>query len=219
MIRTAPTRRRGRLGDATDQIVGQTATIASTGVASIAALAAPSVGLITLSTTLAAAIPIAGALIGVGVLIYSLLHNSRGLQQNDETSRMAEKAIAYMQQNLAAWNGSNKSLANQVQALANFDNAWEALKNFCLNGNEGDPGQRCVSERQRGGKYDCFVTLRDPIANDPQAGAIDRAAAQIAAQQTSAQVTSAIQTGQYQPAAPLPPWLIPAAIVAALVIL
>jgi hypothetical protein len=218
MIRTAPTRR-GRLGDATDQIVGQTATIASTGVASIAALAAPSVGLITLSATMAAAIPIAGALIGVGVLIYSLLHNSRGLQQNVETTQVVEKAIKYMQDNMAAWNASNKSLANQVQALSNFDQAWEALRNFCLNGNEGPPGERCVSERQRGGKYDCFVTLRDPIANDPQAGAIDKAAAQIAATQQSAQVTSAIRTGQIGPAAPLPVWLIPAAIVALLVIL
>jgi len=168
---------------------------------------------------MAAAIPIAGALIGVGVLVFSLLHNSRGLQQNDETSRMAEKAIKYMQDNMAAWNASNKSLANQVQALSNFDQAWEALVNFCHNENEGDPGQRCVSERQRGGKYDCFVTLRDPIANDPQAGAIDKAAAQIAAAQQSAQVTSAIRTGQIGSAAPLPVWLIPAAIFAALLIL
>jgi hypothetical protein len=33
-------------------------------------------------------------------------------------------------------------------------------------GSLGDAGARCISDRQRGGKWDWFAYYRDPIAND-----------------------------------------------------
>jgi hypothetical protein len=169
-----------RMGDTAQTFVGTGAQVAGTTLATVGALAAPSVGLITLGSTLAAAIPVAGAVLAVGVLIFSLLHNSRGLQQDAETTAQVNAAAKFMQQNLDAWNASNKSLSTQAQALKNFDDAWQAIVNFCSRASEGSPGQRCISERQRGGKYDFFSYYRDPIANDPAAGAIDRQLAAVA---------------------------------------
>lgn len=54
----------------------------------------------------------------------------------------------------------------QQEALANFDAIWNALVQQCGNPALGSAGQRCISERQRGGKYDFFSYYRDPIAND-----------------------------------------------------
>lgn len=54
----------------------------------------------------------------------------------------------------------------QQEALGNFDAIWNALVQQCGNPALGSAGQRCISERQRGGKYDYFSYYRDPIAND-----------------------------------------------------
>jgi hypothetical protein len=172
-------RRAPRLGDVTTQIVGGSTQVAGTALATVQA--ASSAGLLTLSTTLAASIPIAGAVIAVGTLIFSLLHNSRGLQQDAETTAAVNQGEAYMKQNLAAWNASSKSLANQQQALQNYDAAWSAILKFCGQASEGSPGERCISERSPGGIYPYQTWYRDPIANDPLAGAVDRAAAEAAA--------------------------------------
>jgi hypothetical protein len=180
MIHTRPMRRSSsyatapRMGDAAQTFVGASAQFAGAALSTVGTLAAPAVGLITLSSTMAAAIPIAGAVVAVGVLIFSMLHNSTGLRQDAETTAEVNAAAVYMQNNLDAWNASTKNTATQVQALANFDNAWAAVLNFCGKASEGTPGERCISERQRGGQYDFFSYYRDPIANDPQAGVIDR---------------------------------------------
>lgn len=213
MIHRVTYRRPGRLGDTTTAIVSGASKLATTGLSTVTA--ASSAGLLTLGATAAAAIPIAGAVIAVGTLVYSLFHNSLGLQQDADTTAAVNQGMTLMANNLAAWNASNKSLATQAQCLQNFDQAWQAIVNFCGQASEGSPGQRCISERQRGGKYDYFAAYRDPIANDPQAGAVDRAAAAAAA---AAAQAAAVPTAVTMPAAgtqlipsTLPPWLVPAA--------
>ncbi len=175
--------------DSTTQLVGGGAKLATTALSTVQAASAA--GLLTLGGTLAAAIPVAGAVISVGLLVFSLLHDSRNAAQKVETTAAVNKGEALIKQNLAAWQASAKSLATQAQALQNFDDAWNAIVAFCGNGNEGAPGQRCVSERQRGGKYDYFALYRDPIASDPAAGLVDQAAAaQSAAAQTATATAS-----------------------------
>jgi hypothetical protein len=222
---------RNRLGDATLTDLSTGAKVATSALS--LTTAASSAGLITLGATATAAIPIAGAVIGVGVLIYSFLHNSVGLQQDADTTAEVNKAAVLMQQNLDAWNASTKSYSTQTAAEANFDSLWSQVLVFCGNPAEGSPGQRCISERQRGGKYDFFSYYRDPIANDPDAGAPDRAAAAAAAAASASVASTAAQiaSGSSAPqgtapaTAPaplslsgLPAWLIPAAIVAAIVV-
>jgi hypothetical protein len=219
MIRSATLPRpAARLRDATSADVSMGATIAGTALSTTAALAAPAVGLITLSSTAAAAIPIAGAVIAVGVLIYGFLHNSRGLQQNVETTNVVNEAARLMQQNLDAWNATSKSYSTQTAALTQFDALWAQVVKFCSQASEGKPGERCISERQRGGKYDFFSYYRDPIANDPHAGDPDRAAAAAAATNDTATLTSILAGDTGAPSA-FPDWLIPAAVIAAVAIL
>jgi len=204
MIHSVSRSPRPRLGDTSTQIVGGSAQLASATLATVQA--ASTAGLITLSSTLAAAIPVAGAVVAVGVIVFSLLHNSRGLQQNVETTHAVDQGEQVMKQNLGAWNNSAKSLATQAQAIQNFDDAWTAIANFCGRESEGSPGQRCISERQRGGKYDYFAWYRDPIANDPHAGDVDRAAA--AASAANLDITTLIHGAGSFPAT----LLIPAAL-------
>jgi hypothetical protein len=211
---TRPRPRLHRLGDATAVDISTGAKIATTGLSTIAGAAGA--GLITLSGTLAAAVPIAGAVIAVGVLVFSFLHNTRGLQQDAETTSIVNQAQTLMQQNLAAWRASNKSLATQAQAQKNFDDLWSQVTTFCGNPNEGSPGQRCISERTRGGIYDYFAAYRDTITNDPQAGAVDAAAAAALASSPAAPAVIVNSSGQIitQPTA-TPEWLLPAAAIAA----
>lgn len=204
----------GRLGDATTQIVGGSAQAASTALATVAA--ASSAGLITLSATLAASIPVAGAVIAVGTLVYGLLHNTRGLQQDAETTAAVNQGEAYMKQNLAAWQASSKSLANQAQALQNYDQAWQAIVKFCGQPSEGSPGERCISERSPSGIYPYQTWYRDPIANDPLAGAVDQAAAAaIAASIDPATVATATGSGPSPAGNSASLWLFAAALIAA----
>ncbi len=104
-----------------------------------------------------------------------------------------------MKQNLAAWNASSKSLANQAQALSNYDNAWQAIVNFCSQASMGSPGQRCISEREPTGIYPYKTWYRDPIANDPSAGLVDKAAAAVTA---AAMDPATIQTSSGASATP-----------------
>jgi hypothetical protein len=174
MIRNAPYRYPGRLGDTTGAIVGTGSSIVESGLSEVSSLA--SSGAIAIRETAAAAIPIAGAIVAVGTLIYSLFHaaTARRFAQENRASATVNQAAAYLAQNLAAWNSSNKSFGNQAAALKNFDDAWNNILQICSDPQMGDPGKRCISERQRGGIYDLFTPFRDPIANDPQAGAIDQ---------------------------------------------
>jgi hypothetical protein len=59
-----------------------------------------------------------------------------------------------------------RPLSLQQEALANFDQIWSALVQECSNPALGSAGQRCISERQPGGKYDFTSYYRTPIAND-----------------------------------------------------
>jgi hypothetical protein len=62
--------------------------------------------------------------------------------------------------------GPPRYQSQQTAALAVFDSAWSYIVQGCTQVG-GTPGQNCISERQRGGKYDYFAASRDPIANDP----------------------------------------------------
>ena len=57
----------------------------------------------------------------------------------------------------------------QAAALSVFNSAWNYLVQGCgaVSSAAGSPGQRCITERNRGGKYDDWHTYYDPIANDP----------------------------------------------------
>ncbi len=71
-----------------------------------------------------------------------------------------------MKQNLAAWQSSSKSCAEQQACISNFNTLWNQVVNACNNPQLGDPGQACIDDRKRGGKWDWFSYYLDPIVND-----------------------------------------------------
>lgn len=118
----------------------------------------------------AAAVPIIGiAVVGVTIALM-LIFSRKGPKQKTESTHIVEALIAQLQDNLAAYMSGPRTQSSQQQALNNFDAGWTWLVSDqgCGNPELGDPGHRCISERQRGGIYDMWKDLRDPIANDPQ---------------------------------------------------
>lgn len=166
-----PYRLRG-LGQAT---AGQTATAVGTGIATSPMVIAPIAEALTptlvgvspafLSPSLA--IPVVGAAIaGIGFAVMKLV-SRKGPQQKVAASKFVDEIEQYMQSNLSAWESSNKTKADQQQALSNFDQLWNKVVETLSQSQFGEPGQRGVHDRARGGKWDWFNYYRDPIANDP----------------------------------------------------
>ena len=158
------------------------ASIAATGAATTGALLA-SLGGIALAGPIGAAV---AGLIAVGVGIASLF---KGCGQTCvEATNIANQLETYWQQNRDNYlNSPVHYYSMQQAALNNFDTGWAALYKACSDPSLGAAGQRCISERQRGGSSawccnapvhtsvgngmctgcDAFADLRDPIANDP----------------------------------------------------
>ena len=100
------------------------------------------------------------------------------------SSQYADKAEGILKNNVGTYLGlpvPRSSIAQQA-ALSIFDTVWNDLSAQCSNPSLGDPGRRCISDRQRGGKFDWFGWYRDPIANDTnvvQDSTVDSAAAAV----------------------------------------
>ncbi len=136
----------------------------------IAAGAVP--GILVSSGAIAAgslAVPVIGvAIAGVTLAVTAFLNrNSEYFAQEKATTTIVNDAEALMKNNLAAWQGSDKTIADQQQAEENFNIIWGEVVKACMSPNYGSPGQRCVSDRSRGGQWDWFSYYYDPIANDP----------------------------------------------------
>src|SRR5574337_2149527 len=86
-----------------------------------------------------------------------------------DTSNIVNQVEPYLQANLQQWKNlppDQKTTSAQQQALATFDYWWGQVVANCESGKYGSAGTNCVTDRQRGGKFDWFAAYRDPIAND-----------------------------------------------------
>jgi len=147
----------------------------------------------TLAATSAAAwaVPLVGA--AVAGVTYWLVSIFRRNAQKTEATKIVNSIEPKLIENIQGYFSGPRTKASQAQALANFDAAWEALKQACMNSQLGDAGRRCIADRDRGSCHyrarctrydhgicieygsvdpsgDCwnwFVGYRDPIANDP----------------------------------------------------
>lgn len=112
--------------------------------------------------------PIGIAVTGITIAIGHFVGKwKQRAKQKQYTTQIVDEAEPFLQQNLAAWGSSNKTRSEQAQAIANFDAIWGEVVRQCRVGELGKPGQWCINDRQRGGKWDWFARYRDPIENDP----------------------------------------------------
>ena len=126
--------------------------------------------------------PIGAVVAGTVSLISSWL-NRVGPKQKVATTEVVNQAEPLLQANLAAWNASPKTCADQEACLAAFDVIWSAVVQHCAVPEMGDPGHSCVDDRMPegvefewntlhlvgNGRWNWFSYYRDPIANDPAA--------------------------------------------------
>lgn len=147
--------------------------------------------------TIGSQIPIAGPFIAAAASIAITIENlfSGCGQTCVQTSSAANQAGSYLTQNVQNYIANPiRTVSMQAAALSAFDRAWAALEQSCGNSQYGAAGQRCISDRQRGGCtwktspggwnpdgtytwagaagsgttcWNWFVGMRDPIANDP----------------------------------------------------
>ena len=133
----------------------------------------------------AASIATAAVTAGIGTVAIAVmaLLSRKGPQQKVATTKIVNQVEPLMQQNLAAWNASAKSCADQAAALANFDALWNEVVNNCAQPALGDPGHSCLDDRlpagvqfeyntfhiNGNGMYNWFAYYRYPIENDPAA--------------------------------------------------
>lgn len=154
-----------------EQISGQIAAGVIPGVlASGAAASAAAGGAGTiLGMSVGLAVPVIGAAIaGVTALVgIFLARNAAYHAQETATTKIVDQAEQLMKQNLAAWNASSKTRAEQQQAAANFEDLWGQVVKACNQPGYGDPGQRCIHDRERGGQWPWPEYYLDPILNDP----------------------------------------------------
>jgi hypothetical protein len=131
------------------------------------------------------AIPIVGAAIAGVTLAISAFINRKGPQQKRMSTYIVDEEEKFLKANLAAWESSKKTVAEQQQALANFSAIWEETRTKLSDPSLGEPGQRGITDRSRGGKWDWFVYYYDPIANDPSVGMVSSSPSEIIASLTS----------------------------------
>jgi len=112
------------------------------------------------------AVPVIGAAIAGVTLAIGLWMNRRGPKQKVYTTQIVNEAEPLLQQNLDAWNASNKTRSEQAQALQNFDQIWSAVVAACDRPELGNPGQACINDRKPGGRWDWAAYYRTPILND-----------------------------------------------------
>jgi hypothetical protein len=120
----------------------------------------------------AIAIPVIGA--AVAGVTFWLMRNRINNIRKEQATQVVNEAEAKMKENLEAYMNGPRTISSQRQALANFDALWDYIVRGCT-AVGGDPGRRCIEERQRGGSApwcptgtgcDYFTLYRDPIAKD-----------------------------------------------------
>lgn len=157
MIRTM--RRPAGLGATAQQNIMSSVQIAGATVSTAAGLGA---GWAT------AIIPVIGPVIAGVTIGLSMLFARKGPKQKVATTQIVDAVEPKLKENLAGYLAGPRTVSSQAQAIANFDAAWAYVQEKCEIPEMGDPGKRCVSDRQRGGKWDWFSYYRDPISNDTE---------------------------------------------------
>jgi hypothetical protein len=107
------------------------------------------------------------AIFGLSALLGGLFGTSKTGQEKRGATAIVEQAASLMQANLAAYQAGGHTLAEQQQAEAGYIQIWNQMVQALSDPSLADVKDRSISERDRGGIYDCWKDNYDPIANDP----------------------------------------------------
>lgn len=98
------------------------------------------------------AVPVAGQIIGAALAITAVIASFfKGCGSSCIlTSNEVNQVEPYMQQNLAQYLAAPVSAATQAEAIANFNQLWQGVVNYCSQPSMGSAGKNCLSDRQSG---------------------------------------------------------------------
>ena len=114
-------------------------------------------------TSAAWAIPVVGAGVAAAIIAIGVL--SRRGKQRVAATELVNQLEPILKQNLTGFLEGPRTPESQAAALQVFDDAmnWLQSANACGSSDLGGAGEACISDRQRGGKWDWFAYYRDPI--------------------------------------------------------
>lgn len=186
------------IGDAYSTASQVTATAGTA--ASAAVTTAASAGAIAASTA-TMAVPIIGAAVLAVTLVLGSI--ARRNAQKTAATKIVNDVEPQLRANVEGYLSGPRTVSSQRQAIANFNAGWQLVLDNCGQSSLGSAGQRCISERQRGGTApwcptpshtgcDWFALYLDPIANDtPNADPVSNAVSELLPDLTAAQLQQA----------------------------
>ena len=124
-------------------------------------------------------VPIIGAVIAGVCLGLMVLFTRKGPKQKVATTHIVDSVelgftdpasgntYPGLKQQLADYQSQPiHTVSMRQQYLENFKAAWQYVVENCGAAVMGNPGQACIKDRDRGGKWDWWVYYYDPVAND-----------------------------------------------------
>lgn len=109
------------------------------------------------------------ATLGIGAAAAAVIMwlNRKGPKQKIATTEIVNEAEPILKQNLQIFLAGEKTDEAKEYAIAVFNKVWASVVAACSAASLGEPGKRCVEDRQRGGKWDWFSYYYDPIMAVP----------------------------------------------------
>lgn len=110
---------------------------------------------------------VAGPVIGgIAILLMAWL-NRKGPQQKVATTQIVNEAEPILAENRDRFLSGPRTPADKEFAVAVFNKVWGEVVALCSDTRYGNPGKNCVSDRQRGGRWDWAKYYLDPILETP----------------------------------------------------
>ena len=118
------------------------------------------------------------ATLGIGAAAAAVIMflNRKGPKQKVASTSIVNEAEPILAQNRDIFLSGPKTDEAKEYALGVFNQVWASVVASCGDQSLGNPGKACISDRQRGGKWDWFSYYYDPIANTPTVPQVSRAA-------------------------------------------
>ena len=152
--------------------LGQAELIASMNAQTLATASAQGASQFGASALLGAAggpigLAVTGAIIATQLLIKKW---RQGVARRAASTSIVNQAEPYLQQNLAAYQSSSHTQADQAEAINNFSLVWSEVVSQCQ-AVGGNAGRACIEDRDESGSApwgaNWFQLYLDPIRNDP----------------------------------------------------
>lgn len=114
----------------------------------------------------AAAVPVVGAVVAGVTIALALIFARKGPRQKVATTQIVDAVEPKLAENRDGYLNGPRTRSSQAQAIQNFLAGWEYVRQQCGAPEMGEPGRRCIVERDRRGVWDWWALYHDPIARD-----------------------------------------------------